>query len=855
MSILLTMLILAASPPASNDGPSDEVVKAFRADFDDKADRNYDRWPDGWKRQRGKGYPHYVQIKLAALAGQPGQAVRVDLDGGAAALYSPAIPISSEYSYVAEARIRTHGLKRDEAYLTVTMVDDQNRRVEQLQSERIREAADWVKVKIGPTAAGQSRAVAAVLGLHVTPTSGHDITGTVWFDDVWLGRLPSISLETSAPLHLYLDAEQVEIVCRASGLQGLQTTLQLSLEDAQGEPVDSTLRRLDDIATARGNSSSDRLVLRWRPKITAAGFYRARVTMQGRDETIVSRETTLAVLPVEDMPAEGEFGWSMPAGEGAVPLTALPQLLTQAGINRVKLPIWLSMDDQQRSSEISVLDERLHAQHIELIGVLDEPPAELKARFGEAPRLLAADIFSQPPELWHDSLEPAMTALSMRVRWWQLGSDGDSSFVGYPDLTGRVGIVKQHLEKFGPKVKLALGWGWINELPQQRQPPWQALNLQADPPLTAGELTDYLQGPTDARRWVNLQPLPEGEYSTEDRASDLVRRMVAAKIGGAEGIFMPNPLQAGRGLLNPDGTPGELLLPWRTAAIALAGASHLGSVELEGKSRNEVFNGSHGAVMVVWNETPRQERLYLGEDAVITDVWGRTNPALREGGQQVIEVGPVPVLVKGISEPIIRIAMQAGFAKKQIPSVLGVAHDNSLQFVNHFPQGAGGRLRIVAPEGWVVQPSSLDFKLAAGEELRQPLRITLPFSANSGPQPITLEFEINAGRKHTFSIQRQVDVGLGDVLLETSTKLDGRGDLIVEQRITNNTDEFVSFKCELSAPNQRLQRTQVLELGRGTDVQQYTISPGKDLAGKLIWLRAVEIGGPRVLSQRHVVKP
>ena len=89
--------------------------------------------------------------------------------------------------------------------------------------------------------------------------------------------------------------------------------------------------------------------------------------------------------------------------------------------------------------------------------------------------------------------------------------------------------------------------------------------------------------------------------------------MLAAKTGGADAIFVPNPFDDQQGLMKADGSPGALLLPWRSTALALSGAEYLGSIVLPEGSHNAVFVRDDTAVMVVWHERPTRERLYLGE--------------------------------------------------------------------------------------------------------------------------------------------------------------------------------------------------------------------------------------------------
>ena len=73
--------------------------------------------------------------------------------------------------------------------------------------------------------------------------------------------------------------------------------------------------------------------------------------------------------------------------------------------------------------------------------------------------------------------------------------------------------------------------------------------------------------------------------------------------------------------------------------------------------------------MVVWNEKPTQEILYLGKDVHVVDLWGRTTSPAQQDNQQVIEVGPLPTFVSGLSEPIARWRMALRFDQDHIDSI------------------------------------------------------------------------------------------------------------------------------------------------------------------------------------------
>jgi len=194
--------------------------------------------------------------------------------------------------------------------------------------------------------------------------------------------------------------------------------------------------------------------------------------------------------------------------------------------------------------------------------MLDRPPKDVIDRFADTDHLMAATIFAEPG-LWHPVLNPIMTRLSLKVRWWQLGDDEDASFIGHPHLHDKIREVKQQLERFGQEVNLGLGWKWLYEPPASTAlpSPFVFLSYNADPPMTQAELAEYLSRTRTegVRRWTILKPLAGDAYDLQDRARDLVSRMLAAKRTGADCVFVPDPFDPQHGLMNPDGTPGELL--------------------------------------------------------------------------------------------------------------------------------------------------------------------------------------------------------------------------------------------------------------------------------------------------------
>jgi hypothetical protein len=229
---------------------------------------------------------------------------------------------------------------------------------------------------------------------------------------------------------------------------------------------------------------------------------------------------------------------------------------------------------------------------------------------------------------------------------------------------------------------------------------------------------------------------------------DLVQRMLAARQQGNAVVFVPQPFSDEVGLLNADGTPGELYIPWRTTATLLGGTQYLGSLPLPGGSVNHVFAREGQAVMVVWRETPGTETLYLGEDIRQLDLWGRerkpvtktTNEQGDERPETTIEVGPEPTFLLGLDEGLTRWQIRARFETTHLESVFGRQQPVTLHLENSFPQGVSGTATLTGPKAWTIAPQPLQFRLTEGETANPSWSVSLQPDAASGPQRVRIDF-------------------------------------------------------------------------------------------------------------------
>lgn len=867
------MILSVLASPASEDRHVD-AVEIFSYDFGNRWDKNYDLWPDNWRREISPTYPHYVKVELAddpqAIASR---CLRVFVNGGGALLTSPAASVSDKFSYVVDARLKAEKLQGTRVRLRLEFCDETDERniLETYASDWYENTGQWIPVRIGPISITAPGVRLAQITLQVEKGDQIDLSGLVSLDDIWFARLPRMMVKTNSPFNVYSDPQDVVVTCNLSGILEQDPDIRFELLDASSERLNDDTVQLDGrLITERLSKASDIInesverlpgyagSTRWIPPITESGFYRVRVSMQTKRGTLKAHVISIAVVPPLKHRRFGEFGWSLAGDDIPLTFSDLEELLPRAAVHWVKMPVWYGESEAERGEQLVEFTERLAANDVEVVGVLDHPPDDIDFGRTFADDISIADLLTgEDPSTWLPSLDAVLTRLSLRVRWWQLGVDDDTSFSDFNNLEQEIDGKRNQMFRFGQDVKVGIGWPWTKYTTSQQRATWDFQQYSASPSLTGAEIGTYMQlpGREGVRRWVLVDPLDRDHYSLESRTRDLVEQMIAAKIHGADGIFVSRPFDDRRGIMTDEGTPGELLLPWRTSSALLSGARYMGKIRMPGGSENRIFEAKSGEVlMVVWNKVPTTEKIYLGEDVRIVDVWGRSERPGQDEHRQVIEVSNLPQFVVGLEPSVARWRMNARLIEPNIPSIFGSTHPNGIHLTNTYTQGAGGTVKIIAPEGWQVLPNRIDFKLSKGEEAARPFRIMLPFNAVSGRTPIRADFQFAADRQYKFSVYREVSVGDEDIELELHTRLEDDGTLIVEQRMVNHSDELVDFKCLLFAAGRRRQRMQVYRLSSSTDVKTYRYQDGQDLIGREIWLRVEEQGGNRVFNFRTIAE-
>lgn len=852
------------------------IYQCFFDRLSDAEDR--DGWPDYWTRKRGieNGIPFPDNPSIGIVeSGNPfgNYALCVNIDGGAAAVFSPAIPVRPGMSYTVSAFVETNSLVNNEvSVLALFYGDDAARPIRSIESKKIRNTNGWRQLVVGPIPADMPNVRSIAIGLVVMPTNRQDFGARVFFTNAEIRESPTISLEMANDNHLFHTTRELYVRCHFHGLDPAQRSVEFILEDQFGHII----RQRDDAELMVGNHPAARFVITpqnalnvihgtatWQNlPIGSFGFYRVRVVTpesyirslrlpadQTFDDPLSHLEPlTFAVMPPGVFQPDGEFGWTLDGWTLDEITTALPTL-SQSGLSHLKLPVWISPDATPQEKEaLRRLCSTLSKQRVHLIGLLNPVPESILSKI-RYEQVRAASILGTDIRLWGDSLQPTLRTLSFLIKDWQWSSDTDPSLIDlFFELDGKMSatgidrlrafqkLFDQNQFGFG----IGLTWNWHQEVPNSEFLfPNFFLNFPIDASMTPESVATMLADMPDVpfRRGVSVAPLPIDEYSLETRIINFVQSLVLVKAAGVATISLTAPKDEQIGILRKNGTPNELYLPWRTTATFLSGSRFLGSITLPNRSQNYCFELSGGrCVMVVWNdeattEDPVLETLYLGREPIIYDVWGKYDIPDQFGNEQTIQVTQTPKFVTGLNLDVAKFRLSMQTQVKMIPALPNRTHTIPFSYQN------GSTIPVsyqVIPQGprvgdWTITPPSQMANLEGGLAHEGAFELTLLPGADTGRRLFQYNVRMTGTETVDFVVYDEMMVGNPDVFMEFSSRLNENGDLEVIQEFINNSDRAYTYNFRLMVKNRRTEQSMVTRQGFGRVEHVYILRRGQEL--------------------------
>jgi hypothetical protein len=865
MAMMLLLTLLAGVQIALGQ---DQVVERFEAKFEQAEDINFDQWPDGWRRKKGRGFPIYSKVEIEPEFAEKPQGNRVlglHLDGGSISVISKPFKVDSRFSFNAHAKIKTSTKPTHpcEAWYTVSFYDGENKLLSEFKSNRVRQKGQWKKVSIGPILPPSGDKVTAVVGLHLSPVHKTSLFGNAWFDDIWFARVPRVEISNESFFSVFAHDEPVKMKCRVSGLRHPQADVRLTLLDYDGAEIDNKSFELgiegksqsplirqqnpNDYEITWDLDNVKNLATRNRP-----GYYRLKVDLQEKGYDAISESKSFAVVTRAPEGLVSDYGWSVPEGNAIESPLAWKRLMQLANIGWLRIPVWHALDDEPTSAKIAALADELARENITLIGVMDHPPASnALLRIGESTDIA---VLLRNEEAFKLAVSPVLTRLGLHVRWWQLGADNDHSLGDDIEASQKAKVVVKYFSQFGQHLRIGAPWMWLQKPPDLTTDSWDFMVYSDQLPMTAKELAGHLQSRTleGIQSWISLQPLAADQYSLETRARDLISRIVTARRHRVP-VSMMRPLDPKSGLFDETGSPTQLFVPWKVITSALNQSQYLGALQLPGDSTNHVFENSDQMMMFVWNDSAQEEHIYLGKNIRGVNLWGKPIDIQIKDGRHVIPVSNMPILVTGLAPELAKLRLGFQIDQHRLESVPSIDQPINIKFKNTFDVSLIGAFKL-DQEQCFEKKYSLALRLPVGEEFDQTLRTRLSPDANAGKQMLRFDLELNSGEHQKFSVWRKMQVGDTDIEFQVAAKVNSSGRLEINATLINDSDKPVSFDCSLYLPQRRKKSIDFFSSSPGITQKQMVISDAEDLIGKTLLVRAREINGSRALNYLVEIK-
>ncbi len=810
----------------------------------------------------------------------------IQMDGASAEVIGPVVRLDPRYSYGLDASIQCVELSGHRAWIELEFLDESLQTISTANTEELSGDSEWRRVQCFSSQDLTDPIHAARVHLIVERNQNRNFRGIVRFDNVRINRVPRLELKSNLKLNIAQPGQECEITCTAIGISNRDEhpTVRFQLLDELGRVVQQQSVPLVATSESRNQPSSSavdsgKLIgtksavsqhqgvsnavtsngeAKWKIHLENPGHFLARVYLGKHTSRL--RDKSLPIAVVDAMPLEGQgpFGWSLPPGLDNEQLRNIPQLVRTFGASHIKVPVWLDVnEDIATIDQLAWLIERLQSHQVQCIGMIDQPPPSQRKQFNDGDERLPVVTIFQNKSVWEPLLDPILSRMTMKLNWFQLGSDDDHSFLANEQLIKSLAEIHASVQSYSQELHLAIAWPWLNGIPQGETLAWEATQFSIQPELRAEELPFYLAGKAHAgtTKWLTLNLLSAKNYALLDRVRDLTERITAMKKLGVTAAFVTKPMDADVGLFNSNFEPQAISVPWRTLNQHLSSALYVGQIAMPSRSINHVFQNDSMGVMILWNETENTERLYLGDQVDAVDLWGRAVPVIQHqlvsgAVEQSVEVGPWPIIVRGVNLEIARFRMQFNLGTASLQSLAGRGQSVPITLGNPFGKVIRGTMALTAPTLIEKGHSMIPIQISPDRQLEKEYPLELRSDVSAGKHEVRFDFQIDADRTEHFSTYHELTVGFDDIDFQWQLQKLSDTAVLLRLAATNKANAETTFQCKLFPPPYPYQHFQLDKLPPGNSSRELLLQLPKVEDGAEYWIRCEEVGTRRTLNYR-----
>jgi hypothetical protein len=906
--------ILAVACPASTRGDETAGLTTIaKWDFGNGEDLQSDGWPDGWSRRKDAKHPGFIPIGIQKKSAEgvplqdaeqfrrwvsqivlgwrhgrapwtiipeaiPPQVDRFvekslldpylafDMDGSAAEVLSPMIPVHEDSLYGLQLDIRSNSPEY-QARAQLRFLDVAGNRVFTTETYTINPDDTWKTVRTQGALSPRVGFAFVQVALMVQAESSRVRRGSIGFDRIRVVEMPRIDLQLGRTSRIYRPGETIDVHLLASGLKQDSVRVALSLLDHNGETLECESKELSRISPSpltggyvSAQKSRWQGNCEWQLPHLGPGYYELVVQMKRVNAVVFERREHLAVMPeLQGSRSDPRLGWTLDESVYSWQLDELLALVREGAAGQVKLPIWFDADNILEKQRVCETIDRLQSAGIHCVGVVHRPLARNRSEPSAQSSALGSSSL-EDPDNWRPGLEPVFREMCIRLVDFQIGFDKDTQYSTNPRFATSISLIKNILKRYGSEPSLSIArnlmlaapsnpdidrWQWSSE-PQWAESEWPANTWEPG-----------MRYPD----WTSIQPLPAGSYSLATRVQDLTSRILASiRLSNTRSstAWISDPFSDETGFLTRQGAPREMFLPYRTLADTIRGKEVVGELDLVSGSRNALVSSDDASSLIVWSAKPVVEQLYLGESVEAIDLWGRPVSVDRIetpfGPEHRFRIDKWPVVLKGVDAKAARWRMGLSLEAHRLDSLVGQSQEVRVTFHNPFPFSVAGKIELISPQALANGSESSLFDAEPNSNSIIPINVMLRPDATAQDTEVRILATINGSPPTRISVVKTLRIGNDDVEFESSYQISDADELWLDIDAINHIDVPVSFDCQLFVPGRRNERVQISNV---VDRKTRTIvlPSASELKDQTLWLRCQQIGTRRILNYRIRIEP
>lgn len=856
-----TVAAPAASGAGTRGGAGQPVRLVHHFDFDERKLGNFEAEPMHWRRHAGPGLPAFGRGTLDEAAGSPAPSFRLDLRGGNVGYVNDSedLTIEPRADYLVVGQIRAEGLSYARAFIAAAYCDADGEvlpgtaAVSPLVGGS--ECAAWQRVEVdlgrAPPAARRLRVEVwaaqsrqwSVTGLSESdPIPRQDVRGAAWFDEITVYKLPRVRLSFSHAGGIAPVGADCALIVDVSGHGDEALRATLTVFEPDGETIAER--------TIETRSAQERVAL---PRLEP-GNYWARLSVRIGSDSLIDRRVMFAILPElwgTSTPSP-QFGVDIQPWSGE-DVPGLSELITSLECGAVKVPIptvgpLASASQVDYLLGVSALLRELATRRIETTGVVLTEEGFAAPRGGSSThRAVTTD-----PE-WKTRMGNVLANLGGLLNSWQLGDERQELSDGDRWDEASVTTARDGLRRFLTSPQVIVPRTLLAPAGAGRAVSSVLIPPEIAPRAMVGQL-EFLARGAESPTWLRFGTELSPEIPASQRVADLARRAILAKAIEPQRMHFDAPFRESRdgGLMQWQ--PTEWFVALRTLFRWLANRRASGVLPIGPDNVGIVFDEPGTSCLIVWTwatePQPCAIDLFVDAHARAQDLWGRTVPLDIRAGRIRPEIPPTPIIIEGVRGPLTLLHSTLHIEPTEIEARAGRS-TVELVFTSFHETRVTGAVDVTAPRDWSVEPASFPFSLEPGEQLRQPLALTLPRRAVASTRTLSVVVRLRTPESAELTLSVPVMVGLRDLRSKVTIAWEG-DDLVVEQSLHNLSGREVNFNAFCQATGRpRIERAFLRLAPNAAARHRYVLPAARALAGERLYVGVREIGGERALD--HLV--